>query len=168
MSDLPEWVTLPQRVSPRHPQHDYNTPGAYFITFCTKHRIPILGKLAGEDVALSGIGQMVARVLRESQDRYPGIEIDCFGLMPDHVHLITWLHNVEPRTALPTYMNRVKSLIASRYRAIRRDYPKLPHPLLQGGYYDRFIRDDDELYIFRKYIQDNPLALKLKREGHMP
>jgi putative transposase len=168
MSDLPEWVTLPQRVSPRHPQHDYSMPGAYFVTFCTHHRIPLLGKLVEEQISLTGIGQMVSRVLRESDGRYPGVELDCFGLMPDHIHMIIWLRDVEPRTPLPTYMNRIKTLIATRYRAFRSDYPKLPHPLLQGGYYDRFIRDDEELYIFRKYIMDNPLALKLKREGHIP
>ena len=58
-------------------------------------------------------------------------------------------------------------MLATHYRKIRVSYPNLPHPLMQGSYYDRFIRDDDELFVLRKYIQGNPIALKLKRDGYI-
>lgn len=81
--------------------------------------------------------------------------------------MVTWVWDVEPRLSIPQYMNRLKSMIAKRYRDIRNNYPRLPPKLMQSSYYDRYIRDDEELYEIRQYTLNNPRALRLKLDGHI-
>lgn len=38
---------MPSRKPLRLPEYEYNTPGAYFVTVCTKERTPVLGTIVG-------------------------------------------------------------------------------------------------------------------------
>ena len=50
-------MDLPKRKPNRLPEHDYSTPGAYFITFCTKDRKkPVLGECRGGHCVKRNIG----------------------------------------------------------------------------------------------------------------
>jgi putative transposase len=63
-----------------------------------------------------------------------------------------------PTLSLSDVMHRFKSLTTANYRknVLTRNWPPFPGRLWQRNYYERIIRDDDELFAYRDYIQANP------------
>lgn len=74
--------------------------------------------------------------------------------MPDHFHAIVWIdqeHGDSPK--LGTVVGAFKS---ASTRSIRLHVGDPGLSVWQRGYYDRVIRDQDELDGIRRYIRDNP------------
>jgi len=44
---------------------DYSAPGYYFVTLCTDERRRLFGRLVGEQIVLSALGQAVAQCWAE-------------------------------------------------------------------------------------------------------
>jgi hypothetical protein len=63
-----------------------------------------------------------------------------------------------PTLSLSDVMHRFKSLTTANYRknVLTRNWPPFPGRLWQRNYYERIIRDDDELFAYSDYIQANP------------
>ena len=88
----------PQRKRLRLPEYDYAQPGYYFITVCTRERKqevlcsiePAVGAIINRPprISLTPLGRIVNETIRAIPDHYPGILVDQFIIMPDHVHLI--------------------------------------------------------------------------------
>ena len=74
--------------------HDYSEPGAYFVTIRISGRECLLGQVVDGVMYPSAAGQMVQTVWDEIPGRYPGVDVDVFVVMPDHVHGIIVLHAV--------------------------------------------------------------------------
>ena len=74
--------------------YDYSSPGAYFITICTRDRKCILSKIVGTGVPdgpqniLTSFGKIADRQLAYMKDFYDNIEIDKYVIMPNHIHMI--------------------------------------------------------------------------------
>ena len=66
--------------------YDYRQAGAYFVTICTQDRELMFGEVVGGQTRLNGPGQMVESIWRELSQHYPGVEVDTFVVMPNHVH----------------------------------------------------------------------------------
>ena len=66
--------------------HDYYERGIYMITLETEGRRPILGRLVGEQIALSPIGEAVADCWRQIPRFHPEVQLLEFAVMPDHFH----------------------------------------------------------------------------------
>ncbi|MBM3189988.1 MAG: hypothetical protein FJZ90_14855 [Chloroflexi bacterium] len=66
--------------------YDYASAGAYFVTICAQGRMCLFGEIAGREMALNGAGEMVRRLWDELPTRYPGVTLDAFVLMPNHLH----------------------------------------------------------------------------------
>jgi putative transposase len=79
------------RRSIRLQDYDYAMPGAYFVTICIQHQECLLGAVVNGEMVLNAAGQMVQRVWDELPAHYPGVEIDAFVVMPNHVHGIVVL-----------------------------------------------------------------------------
>src|SRR5512134_778763 len=80
-----------RRNTIRLPDFDYTTPGAYFVTVVTEHRIPSLGHLVGDSVELTDIGRTVRDTLLDLPAHNPRVVIDIWTIMPDHVHFILFI-----------------------------------------------------------------------------
>ena len=79
----------PQRKRIRLTDYDYSAPGAYFITICTREKRCILSRIsAGAAVVLSTEGQFVDRAIKNISVIYPGIAVDDYVIMPNHVHIL--------------------------------------------------------------------------------
>jgi len=50
---------MPNRTSPRHPDFDYRTPAAYFVTVCTHDRRCLFGTVRRGWLYLNDIGIIV-------------------------------------------------------------------------------------------------------------
>jgi len=72
------------RRSIRLKEYDYSSPGAYFVTICTRERECVLN-----DPVVTGI---ITDVWRALPGWFPAIELDEFVVMPNHVHFIIWIH----------------------------------------------------------------------------
>ncbi len=140
---------------------DYSSSGAYFITICIYRRLPLLGDIVNGNMILNRAGEMIKSVWDEMPAFYPGIGTDEFIVMPDHIHGII---NIDSGSfSLPDIIKRYKSLTTRRYihEVNENGWPGFFRKLWHRSYYDRIIRDHDELIRIREYIIKNPSRWEL-------
>jgi REP element-mobilizing transposase RayT len=65
---------------------DYAGNGLYFITICTAGRAHCFGKIAGDEMQLSPIGEMALQCWLEIPHHFPFVKLHAFVVMPNHVH----------------------------------------------------------------------------------
>ena len=89
---------FPNRKPTRLKGYDYSTPGAYFVTICTKDRRNLLCNIiVGEGLCtlpinnLTSIGKIVEKTIKYLDSNYNGVRIDKYAIMPNHIHLIVGL-----------------------------------------------------------------------------
>ncbi len=85
-----------RRRSIRLKAFDYTSAGSYFVTVCVHGRAVLLGQATGNEMCLSDAGLMVKAVWQELSDVYPGVALDEFVVMPNHVHGIIKLVGHDP------------------------------------------------------------------------
>ena len=81
-----------QRRSIRLWGYDYNQAGAYFMTIVAQGGACLFAEVAGEQMRLNEAGGMVQEVCWGLSQRFPGVEMGSFVVMPNHVHGIIVLH----------------------------------------------------------------------------
>lgn len=152
--------------------YDYSQAGAYFVTICVQGRECLFGEIVGagprvrpdapSEMRLNAAGMMAQEIWQEMPEQYPGVDLDAFVVMPNHVHGIVVL--VGPRQTqgaaptLPDIVRQYKTLTMKRYADGVRHCGWRPFPgrLWQRNYWERVIRDEQELQAVREYIQNNP------------
>ena len=82
---------MKNRRSIRKPCYDYSAPGDYFVTACTRNRDLLLGEIIGDRIFPSAFGVIVRDEWVCLPERFPGIGIDAFTIMPNHIHAIVTL-----------------------------------------------------------------------------
>jgi putative transposase len=75
--------TSTRRNSNRLPSYDYRSSAAYFVTICTEKRQRVL--------EIPIIRTAMLEKWQHLPQHFPGVRLDTFVLMPDHVHAILWL-----------------------------------------------------------------------------
>ncbi len=74
------------RKSIRLKEYDYSSPGAYFVTICTKDRAEIFGNVVDGKMILNELGEIVNRCWLEIPTHFPHAHLDEFVIMPNHMH----------------------------------------------------------------------------------
>ncbi len=74
------------RQSRRWAGHDYASAGWYFVTVCTQHRRPLFGGIRGGVMGLNAAGCIAHACWAAIPDHAPGVRLDAFVVMPNHVH----------------------------------------------------------------------------------
>lgn len=151
---------FPQRKNIRLPDFDYSQPGYYFITICAKERLNLFGKIVKTKMILNEFGKCVHNELTNGlMVKYNHIDIDEFVIMPNHLHFILIINqflnssqNVSPK--LGNIIAFFKYHSTKEVNNLRKDAAS---PVWQRSYYEHVIRDNDELFQIRNYIQNNPL-----------
>ena len=77
----------------RRPEWDYCKSAAYFITICTKNRIPYFGESFDGIMQLSEIGTIACKYWIEIPNHFGFVELNTFIIMPDHIHGIIIIKN---------------------------------------------------------------------------
>lgn len=163
---------LPRRRDIRLKEYDYSQPGYYFVTICTAVRhqdilsviSPAVGAIINRppaEVSLTALGQLARQAILEIPNRYPGILVDTYCVMPDHVHLILAVQNTESdgrQIAAPT---SISTVIQQLKRAVSRSAGQA---LWQKSFYDHVIRNEIDLAETRQYIANNPLNWTLNKD----
>jgi putative transposase len=159
------------RHSIRLQDHDYTSPGAYFITLVAHQRELLFGELMEEAVNKSEIGKIVIHEWERLPKRFPNIKMDEFILMPNHFHGIIFINSMkdEPdqfsdKDQIERYGNPIHSSIGTIIRSYKGSATNQVHlwvkdspvKIWQRNYYERIIRNEKELDIIRNYIVNNP------------
>lgn len=106
------------RRSIRLPKHDYSWTRAYFVTIRVKTHDPLF--------EIPQLRQILLETWEGLPQRFPGVTLDEFVIMPDHMHFILWLDGlVERAPTLGEVIGAYKSLTTVAW--IR--YSKVAHML---------------------------------------
>lgn len=163
------------RRSIRVPGFDYTRSGLYFITIVTAGRVLRFGGIANCEVQLNPIGQMAQREWLRLPSRFPGLLIEDFVMMPNHLHGILMLgeqegdrdqesSQVEPGS-IGAIIRAYKSSTTLRFHQL---CPRDSTPLWQRNYYERIVRGLKDFDRIREYIQNNPSQWELDQEHFSP
>ena len=122
---------------------------------------------------LNSFGEIARDEWARSEVVRPEIQLDAFTVMPNHIHAIVWIRDTvgaqgltplrdaplprrvpyrQPRS-LGALIGGFKSSVSKRINEMRRTPGT---PVWQRNYWERIIRDDDELDRIREYIAENP------------
>src|SRR3989304_3526520 len=69
--------------------------GYYFVTICTNNMECVLSRITDGKVVLTGIGNIAKRLWLEIPEHFKNVELDEFIIMPNHIHGIVIINNVE-------------------------------------------------------------------------
>ena len=160
-----EWVMkmdkekeIPRRKDIRLKNYDYSSPGGYFLTICTLERRNYFWENVGatigrpQDVTLSQYGNIVNEAIKNIPSIYPALDINCYAIMPDHIHLLLIIRADEygrPMVA-PTVsrvVQQLKGYITKR----------IGHSIWQKLFVDHIIRNREDYEKHLKYIHENPI-----------
>ena len=141
---------------------NYNTPGYYFITVCTKNKEKILGNIVGTGV-LDGpktimleYGDIAKKHIENIKDFYSHMTIEKYIIMPNHIHFLIQIHTAEAngpsRTPVPTN-SYIAQLISTFKRFCNNEIGK---NIWQYRSYDHIIRDEKDYLKIWNYIDTNP------------
>jgi putative transposase len=159
------------RRSIRLKGYDYSQPGAYFVTICIQGGFRFLCEILDGNIYPSESGKMVQAIWHELPLYYPGVEVDAFVLMPNHIHGIIMLTPENKKRVMPNgqickpmtlgdVVHRFKSLTTARYRngVINLGWPRFEKRFWQRNYYEAIIQDEIIFQKIREYILYNPIA----------
>ena len=147
----------PKRKSNRLRNYDYNTPGAYFLTICTKNGKYIFWERVGASIArpqkpaLSRYGRLVDEAIREIPLHYPAVSVDHYVVMPNHIHLLLQIHtDADGRPMVAPTVSRVVQQLKG---AITK---RIGYSVWQKLFHDYVIRGEKDYWKIWQYIENNP------------
>ncbi len=151
---------------------DYNAPGSYFITICTKNGQCLLSKLGvgtgvldGPQPILTKYGKVAEKQIQAMNEFYKDISVDKYVIMPNHIHLLirilcTTDEYGPSRTPVPTRNSIISRFVSTFKRFCDKEYGE---NIWQPRSYDRVIRNDVEYQKVWQYIDENPVKWELDK-----
>jgi len=166
-----------RRKSIRLNGYDYSQCGAYFITMVVQNRLNLFGEINDSNIDLNPAGIMIEKWWNEIAKKFTDIELDALIIMPNHVHGIivnvgsesnSQNMNRSAGTPLPQIIQWFKTMSTNEYiRYVKKlSWVRFDGSLWQRNYYDRIIRNPQELEAIRSYIQANPMNWVKDKENH--
>ena len=177
------------RRSIRLQEYDYSQNGYYYVTICTKHFIKYFGEIKNGEMKLNNIGKIVKQCWDDLPNHYENCILDEFVIMPNHVHGIIVIDNVNanvvvgaglkpaptkpaPTKPAPTGDHLKRYGLFEIIRAFKtfsarkiNDSQNLFRFQWQRNYYERIIRNEIELFIKRRYIINNPMKWEFDKNN---
>ena len=138
-------MQYPVRKPTRLPSFDYSSTNHYFVTICTWEKKCIFGTT----VQLNELGRIAYQDMLELPSHYTGVEVDCFVIMPNHIHAIIVLEHSS--VSLDKIIGQYKSGVS---RKAQRLLSKTA--LWQRSFHDHIIRNQPAYEKIWNYIEGNP------------
>ncbi len=178
-------IKIHHRRSIRLPEYDYSQSGIYFVTICCYQKQRYFGEINGKRMSLSTIGQMAKTCWLEIPKHFSNVKLNEFIIMPNHMHgliqIDDYVENVGAQHVVPLRdktlksQNKFQHIIPRSLGVIIRGYKStvtnscrvnnLANIIWQRNYYERIIRNDDELNRVREYIKNNPVNWQTDRNN---
>jgi len=169
---------------------DYSTNAYYFITVCIKNREHCFGEIVNGKMGLSKMGEIGQRELSKTEQMRKNVKLDEWIIMPNHVHVIIVIDNVEtqciaslpgvkPNQRIPSpskpkwkpnqfwpQSNNLASIIRGFKIGVKKfaTINNIPFQW-QPRFYDHIIRNQSSLNHIRQYIIDNPKNWEIDRDN---
>jgi putative transposase len=137
---------------------DYTSAGYYFVTVVTFERACILSTIENFEVVLTSAGKFVVESIEETMVRYPHVTVDCFTVMPNHLHILFFFDDCADQ---PVTLSRILNEIKSRTSLKNNRLTGSSGTLWQYSFHDVIIRDDEHLFNEREYIRNNAIKWEL-------
>jgi putative transposase len=168
---------------------DYTNPWWYYVTINTKNHYPWFGSISKSKMILNELGEIIASEWEKTRIVRKNVEMDYYVIMPNHIHGIIIIDhkltsseknisnradsnnpvekeiitNTNPKkfqsNSLGSIIGQIKSVCTKQiYLRGHIDFA------WQAGYYDRIIRNENELYKIRRYIEQNPLRWGIEKD----
>ncbi len=183
-----------RRRSSRLRGFDYSRPGTYFVTIRARDASgDPFGRATVSGVQLNAAGRIAQACWLAIPKHFPSVQLDVFVIMPDHVHGILTIcggqdtRSVRAQHAAPLHLDArtstsighsigvapgslgaivrsFKSAATKRVNEVRNTPGEL---VWQRNYFDRIIRDDEELERARCYVRMNPARVAALRKGQL-
>jgi REP element-mobilizing transposase RayT len=157
-----------RRNSVRYPGYDYAQAVVVFVTVCTSGRQTLFGVVIDQAVSLSPAGELVHDTWQRVPERFPGVLLDAWIVMPDHLHGILVMGADPDMPFSPDTTGDIirwfKSTTVAGYRkdVVEGGWTPYDRHLWQRGYYDHVVRNDTDLDRVRRYIAANPARWSMK------
>lgn len=140
---------------------DYGSNGKYFVTICLKNHQAFFGHIDDGAVLLNELGMYTRQCWEEIPSHHPFIELDTFIIMPDHIHGILIISKDSNKVHTPNKFGPQSQNLGAVIRDFKAAVTRYARKQLvifqwQPRFYDRIIRNDNELEKTREYILNNP------------
>ena len=173
------------RKSMRLKHYDYSLSGLYFVTICVKNREHIFGHVENKQMILNEYGKIANQNIKYIPFNFKNTNIIEYAIMPNHVHVIVEIINVGAPFMAPTnvlmvaitnggvtgnknpmgtgslgeiirfYKGRTTYQI-NKYKVGAMNGAPTSNVVWQRNFHDRIIRNDEEFYQIKQYINLNP------------
>ncbi len=135
------------------PERDYTATNAYFVTIGVAQKLPLF--------EIPELRKILLATWKALPERFPGVTLDEFVVMPDHIHFIIWLDNTfENPPPLGVVVGAYKSLTTFAWlqhtQSANLEYPGR---FWHRNFYEHIVRIP-ELVDTRLYILNNPMKLQ--------
>ncbi len=165
---------------------NYASAGWYYITICTKNKENYFGKIKDQKLILNEIGKIAEKFWSEIPKHFQNVRLDEFIIMPNHIHGIIVIDDVEDDVVVETLQCNVSTMKEGKNKFYSKISPK-PRSLStiirsfksictktinnnfkiknnnqkinfawQPKFYDHIIRNEESLNKIREYIFQNP------------
>ena len=147
---------------------DYSSAVSYFIAFDVKDRKNVLSDIIREDIFTSPVvclkpyGIITEKYILQIESHYPGVIVDNYVIMPNHVHLLITIAQHDP--SKQKKQSDISHIIRGLKSMVTREIGK---SIWQLDYYDVIAETEEVFLRCDAYIDDNP-AVWLDRGGIEP
>lgn len=187
----------------RLPGHDYRRPDFYMVTLKKRAGVPDFSTLAPPGVppardaagrecwlAPNAVTRAFSEVIRGFAETWRGLApIECFAVMPDHLHLLLKIKDVPNRLPLGSYVFNLKMALGKALwetvgrmgggmggagTAVQNSDNAPPSesgravsapPVFERDWHDWIVMKHGQLAAFTRYIRENPRRTWLRREN---
>ena len=139
------------RKSTRLQKYDYSSNNYYFITICTHNKKCIFGTIESLNVN----GEIAKKELELIPQRYEGVYLDNYIVMPNHIHAIIVLEN--QKKSLSEIIGLYKSGVSKKIREKNGSVQ-----VWQRSFHDHIIRNERSYLEIWEYVTYN--AQKWERD----
>jgi REP element-mobilizing transposase RayT len=159
---------------------DYKSPYFYMVTLKALKGTEPFSQIGPTGLIENETTKAFNTVIRSFHLKWRCLdEISPFVVMPDHIHLLIKIKEVEKPVSLGVLVSQLSKALRAAYwelRGGRRFSQNLPGPaerracaappdILEKSWHDWIVKKSGQLAAFRRYIKENPIRAHLRQEN---
>ncbi len=140
---------------------DYSLPYFYMVTLkCLPKTAPLSAIVAPGRCELNPITRAFVKCIRHFHEECTAIApIECFTIMPDHIHLLIRIIENDQHIRLEVIVSRLMVDLERLYHAVT----QIQSALFEPYWHDWIVMKNNQLKTFTRYIRENPARHWLRK-----